>query len=247
MLKPLEITNPAIIERLKISGQFSDLAHKVIRQQIIKDAAKAKGIVVTDSELQQAADDFRVAHDLRDPDQTWRWLQNNCLTGDEFEQLIYESILTPKLIQHLLGDRVEAYFYEHQLDYQKAVLYEVVFDNFDTAIELYYALQEKEISFFQIARNYIAEPNLRRQHGYKGILSRVELNSAISPMVFAAKPPQILKPIIVNRNTHLILVEEIIEPELNDSVYSQILNKLFSDWLEKQLRLYAVEISAMSK
>ena len=247
MLKPLEITTPAIIERLKISGQFPDLAQKVIRQQIIKDAALAKGIVVTDSELQQAADDFRVAHDLRDPNKTWRWLQNNCLTGDEFEQLIYESILTPKLIQHLLGDRVEAYFYEHQLDYQKAVLYEVVFDNFDTAIELYYALQEKEISFSQVARKYIVQPNLRRQHGYKGVLSRSELNSTISPLVFAAKPPQILKPITVNHNTHLILVEEIIEPELNDSVRSQILNKLFSDWLEKQLRLYAVEITALSK
>ena len=247
MLKPLEVTTTAIIERLKISGQFTDTVQKVIRQQIIKDAAKAQDIVVTDSELQQAADDFRVKHNLYNPNETWRWLQNNCLTGDEFEQLIYESILTPKLIQHLLGDRVEAYFYEHQLDYQKAVLYEVVFDNFDTAIELYYALQEKEISFSQIARKYIAEPNLRRQHGYKGMRSRSELNSAISPVVFAAKPPQILKPITINRNTHLILVEEIIEPELNDFVRSQILNKLFSDWLEKQLRLYAVEVSALSE
>ena len=247
MLKPLEITTAAIIERLKISGQFTDTVRQVIRQQIIKDTAKAKGIEVTDSELQQAADDFRVKYNLYNSNETWRWLQNNCLTGDEFEQLIYESILTPKLIQHLLGDRVEAYFYEHQLDYQKAVLYEVVFDNFDTAIELYYALQENEIGFSQVARKYIVEPDLRRLHGYKGLLSRSELNSAISPTVFAAKPPQIIKPITVNGNTHLILVEEIIEPQLSDSIRSQILNKLFSDWLEKQLRLYAIEITPLSK
>lgn len=244
MLKPLNISTAAIIERLKISGQFSSAVLSAIRHQIIQDAAGNEGIVVTEVELQQAADDFRVAHNLYDPNDTWRWLQDNCLTGEEFEQSIYESILTPKLVQHLFGDRVEAYFYENQLDFTRAVLYEVVFANFDTAIELYYALKEKETTFIEVARKYIAEPDLRRKHGYKGIVSRQELNSAISSGVFAASPPQILKPITINQNTHLILVEEIIEPQLTDAIYSQITERLFSDWLEKQLKLYAVEISA---
>lgn len=247
MLKPLKISNSAIIERLKISCQFPIAAKEVLRHQIIKDTAEAEGVELSDAELQQAADDFRVEHSLYDTDETWRWLQNNCLTGDEFEQLIYESKLTSKLIQHLFGDRIEAYFYEHQLDYTQAVIYEAVLPDFDTAIELYYALKERETTFMEVARKYISEPNLRRLHGYKGVLTRQELDSAISPKVFAAKAPEILKPIVVDRQAHLILVEEIIEPQLTDAVREQILAKLFMEWLEQQSRLYAIEIPALSE
>ena len=247
MLKPLKVSNSEIIERLKISCQFPMAVRQVIRRQIIEDAARTEGVVLSDLELQEAADDFRAEHNLYDPNETWRWVQSNCLTGDEFEQLIYESRLTAKLTRHLFSDRIESYFYEHQLDYVKAAIYEIVLPDFDTAIELYYAVEEREISFVEIARQYISEPTLRRQHGYKGVFSRQELDSAISPQVFAANAPEILKPIAVNQNYHLILVEEIIEPQLTDAVRSQIMNQLFTKWLEQQSQLYAIEILPLSE
>lgn len=247
MLKTIEISTAAILDQLKLSRQFSVLVREIIRHQIIKDAAQLESIQVSDRELQQAADEFRIQHDLGDPETTWHWLKQNCLTGDDFERLIYESIVVPKLIEHLFGDRVEPYFYEHQLDFTQAVLYEVVFSDFDTAIELFYAIEEQEISFIEVARQYIQEPELRRRYGYQGIRSRTALNSAISAAVFAATPPQVLKPIVVGKNVHLILVEEIIEPQLNQSLRGQILAELFSTWLEKQLPHYSIEVTALSE
>ena len=120
-------------------------------------------------------------------------------------------------------------------------------DDFDTAIEQFYALQEREITFIEVARRYILEPDLRRQYGYRGVVPRTALNSAISAAVFASEPPQILKPLVVGKNTHLILVEEIIEPQLNESLRGQILNLLFSDWLEKQLQEYSIEVQTASE
>lgn len=245
MSKSLPISATEIIERLKISRQFPIWVREVVRQQIISDAAKAEGIVVSDRELQAEADNFRVQQNLYDSETTWQWLKQHHLTGDEFEKLIYESIVKSKLIQHLFGDRVEPYFYEHQLDYTQAALYEVVFADFDTALEVFYALEEQEITFLEVARQYIQEPNLRRQYGYQGVRSRTALNSAISAAVFAATPPQILKPIVVDRNTHLILVEEIIKPQLDEALQSQILSELFSDWLEQQLRQYSIEVTTL--
>lgn len=242
MLKNLTIPADKILERLKISCQFSSAVRDAVSHQIINDVARREGIVVTDLELQQAADRFRIEYNLYNPEATWNWLQSNYLSGDDFEQLICESILTTKLIEHLFSDRVEPYFYEHQLDYTQAVLYEVVFADFDTAIEVFYALEEQEISFIEVARQYIQQPDLRRQYGYKGILSRPELNSAISAAVFAATPPQILKPIEISHKTHLILVEEIIKPQLDESLRSRILRELFSAWLEKQLQQYSIEV-----
>ncbi len=244
MSKPLQISSAAILDRLKLSCQLPSVVREIVCHQIIDRATQAAGIVVGDLELQQAADRFRVEHDLYNPDSTWHWLNKNHLTGDDFEKLIYESIVVSKLIQHLFGDRVEAFFYERQLDYTQAVLYEVVFTDFDTAIEAFYAIEEKEISFTEVARQYIQEPDLRRRYGYRGVLSRKALNSSISAAVFAATPPQVLKPIVVGQNIHLLLVEEIIEPQLDEQFRGQILAELFSAWLEKQLSQYSIEIES---
>lgn len=247
MLKHLQISSVEVFERLKISCKLSSIVQETIRQQIIRDAAKAEGIAITDLELQQSADNFRVRYNLYNPATTWDWLQKNYLTGDDFEKLIDESLITSKLIKHLFSDRVEPYFYRHQLDYTQAALYEIVFDDFDTALEQFYALEEKEVTFIEVARQYIQEPNLRRQHGYQGMRSRTVLHSAISAAVFACDPPQILKPIVIDKNVHLILVEEIVQPQLNESLRGQILDRLFSDWLEQQVKEYSIEVKASSE
>ena len=45
--------------------------------------------------------------------------------------------------------------------------------------------------------------------GYRGILQRKDLKPEISAAVFAATPPQILKPIVTSIGAHLILVDEV--------------------------------------
>lgn len=244
MSKPLQISSTEILDRLILSCQIPLVVREVVRHQIIDRAIQTEGILVSDLELQQAADQFRVQHDLYDPQTTWHWLKKNHLTGDDFERLIYESIAVSKLIHHLFDDRVAAFFHERQLDYTQAVLYEVLFTDFDTALEVFYAIEEQEISFVEVARQYIQEPDLRRRYGYKGILSRKALNSTISAPVFAATPPQVLKPVAIGQNIHLILVEEIINPQLNEQLHSQILAELFSAWQEKQLLQYSIEIKS---
>jgi parvulin-like peptidyl-prolyl isomerase len=242
MSKNLQISPAELLEQLKKSCQLASVIQETICNQIITDTANAEVIKVSDRELQQAADDFRVKYNLSDPNATWEWLDKNYLTGDDFEQLIEKSLVTAKLSQHLFGDRVEPYFYQHQLDFTQAVLYEIVFDDYSLAIEQFYALEEQETTFAQIARRYIQEPNLRRQHGYQGVMSRTALNSKISAAVFAANPPQVLKPITMNKKVHLILVEEIIQPQLEESLQKQILNQLFSAWLEQQVQQYSIKL-----
>jgi parvulin-like peptidyl-prolyl isomerase len=244
MSKNLQISSAEFLGQLKRSCKLASVIQETVYHQIITDTARAEGITISDRELQAAADNFRLKYNLSDPKVTWEWLQKNHLTGDDFEQLIGESVVTAKLIQHLFGDRVEPYFYQHQLDFTQAALYEIIFDDFGLAIEEFYALIEQETTFVQIARQYLQEPNLRRQYGYQGVLSRTTLNPAISAAVFASKPPEVLKPIVVNKKAHLILVEEIIQPQLDESLREQIINQLFSAWLEKQVQQYSIELIA---
>ncbi|NEQ88947.1 MAG: peptidylprolyl isomerase, partial [Moorea sp. SIO2I5] len=138
-------------------------------------------------------------------------------------------------VQHLFADKVEPYFFEHQLDYAAAVIYEVVLDDKDLAMELFYALDEGETSFYEIAHEYIQDTELRRSGGYRGIVKRQEFKPEISAAVFAAEPPQLLKPIVSSKGVHLILVEEIVKSELDYKLRSEIMSDLFSGWLKGQI------------
>jgi len=91
------------------------------------------------------------------------------------------------------------------------------------------------MSFPEVAHRYIQDTELRRCGGYRGKLRRTDLKPEISAVIFASTPPQLLKPIITSKGAHLILVEEIIQPELDKTLRKKILSNLFLDWLKQQV------------
>ena len=50
----------------------------------------------------------------------------------------------------------------------------------------------------------------------------------------AHKYIEVLKPIVTSKGVHLILVEEIIQPELDDKLRFQIGSELFGEWVNNQ-------------
>ena len=231
----LKISNEDIIYHLKISCQIPSLLEAIATRKVITETSQKVGITVETTELQQSADSLRLANRLIKAEETWEWLQKHYLSLDNFEEIAHLNILSTKLAHHLFADKVEPFFYAHQLNYSAAVTYEVILDDEDLALEIFYALQEGEISFPEIARQYIQNPEIRRAGGYQGIRKRSDFRPEIASLVFAANPPQILKPVITPKGAHIIIVEEIIEPELNEQMRVQILGDLFTNWLKDQV------------
>ncbi|MFM9160320.1 MAG: peptidylprolyl isomerase, partial [Dolichospermum sp.] len=58
-----------------------------------------------------------------------------------------------------------------------------------------------------------------------------------------AKPPQVIKPIITSKGVHLIFVEEIIQPELNDKLRQQIVSDLLLSWIKKQVNQTEINVN----
>lgn len=235
MLEALTVSHDEIVDQIKFSCQIPTVVEGILTRKIIARAARDADIKVEPEELQQAADSLRLMNKLTSADATWSWLQKHSLSLDEFEELVYTNVVSSKLAQHLFTEKVEPFFVEHQLNYAQVVMYEVVLDDFDLAMELYYALTEGEMSFPELAHQYIQDRELRRKGGYRGILHRAQLRPEISAAVFAATPPQILKPILTSIGAHLILVEELIEPQLTEMLRLTILSDLFSQWLQQQI------------
>jgi parvulin-like peptidyl-prolyl isomerase len=236
MSEQISISPEEIIQQLKFSRLMPKIIKEIANRKIISETAKAQNILLSESEVQQAADSFRLQNNLSSSQATIDWLKKYHLSLEEFEEIIYFNSLSLKLAQHLYSDRVESYFYEHQLDYSQAVIHEVVLDDFDLGMELFYGIQEQEFSFWDVAHQYIQEPELRYRSGYRGYLKRSQLKPEISMAVFAAKPPQVLKPITVEKQTYLIFVSEIIQPQLDTEMRCLIMTDLFNQWLEEQIK-----------
>jgi parvulin-like peptidyl-prolyl isomerase len=235
MSQAITISDQDILQQVKLSCQIPSIVEQIVTRKVVRDAAAEAGIKVEAEELQQAADHIRLISKLKTADETWEWLKKNCLSLDDFEEMVYTNVISGKLAQHLFGDKVEPWFVEHQLDYAGAVIYEVVLDDEDLAMELFYALQEGEMSFFEIAQQYIQDTELRRCGGYRGVVRRTEMKPEISAAVFAAKPPQILKPIVGAKGVYLIWVEEVVKPQLDEKLRYQIISDLFLGWMKQQL------------
>jgi parvulin-like peptidyl-prolyl isomerase len=235
MSQAITISSEDILHQVKLSCQIPSIIEEIVTRKIIAAAASEAGIKVETEELQKAADNIRIMSKLKSADDTWAWLQKHGLSLDNFEELIYANVISGKLAQHLFADKVEPFFVEHQLDYSGVVMYEVVLDDEDLAMELFYGIQEGEMSFYEVAHQYVQDTELRRKGGYQGIVQRKELKPEISSAVFAAAPPQVLKPIVSAKGLHLILVEEIIQPQLHDKLRYQIISDLFISWLKQQI------------
>lgn len=246
MSKVLTVSREEILHQIKLSCQIPSVIEGIATRKILANTAQELGIKVEPEELQQAADNIRLINNLRRTDDTWLWLQKHSLSLDEFEELVYATVISSKLAQHLFADKIEPFFIEHQLDYAQVVMYEVVLDDQDLAMELFYAIAEGEISFPEVAHQYIQDRELRRTGGYRGTLSRKALKPEISAAVFAATGPQILRPIVTSSGTHLIWVEELIQPRLDELIRYKILSDLFSEWLKGQMEQFEIEIELNS-
>jgi parvulin-like peptidyl-prolyl isomerase len=245
MSKLITISQNEILQQIKLSCQIPSLVEGILTRKIIANTAREQGIYTEPTELQQAADSFRLTNALANADETWLWLRKHGFSLDEFEELIYTSVLSSKLAQHLFSERVESFFVEHQLDYTQVVMYEIVLEDEDLALELFYAIAEGEINFSEAAHQYIQNQELRRCGGYRGRLLRSNLKPEIAVAVFSATPPQLLKPIVTSKGVHLIMVEEFIQPQLNEQLRYKILWDLFSQWLTSQLQQFEVEIDSI--
>lgn len=111
MSEPIFITHEEIIEQLKFSLQIPTTMRENARRKIIRNTAQAKHITLSEREMQQAADSFRLQNNLSSSQDTLNWLEKHNLTVEEFEKLVYYKSWALKLAQELYGDRAESYFY----------------------------------------------------------------------------------------------------------------------------------------
>jgi parvulin-like peptidyl-prolyl isomerase len=224
-----------ILEFLKKTLRFKEIYQAVLHQEIIDRAAQEKGLVVTPEEIQADADRIRREKRLEKAGDTLAWLADELITPDIWEAGILDRLLAQKLAKHLFTKEVEKFFAENRLDFEQISLYQIIVPYHRVAQEVFYQIEEDEISFFEAAHLYDIDERRRLQCGYEGKLYRWDLKPDIAAVVFSANIGEVIGPLQTEQGYHLLMVKEFIPAELTPEKYQEILNKMFKQWLESEL------------
>src|SRR5213593_2858149 len=124
---------------------------EAIDDAIIRQEAARHSLVVSDEELQLAADEFREAHELYDVETTNAWIAAKNLTFEDWESVIESNLLRYKLSEVITAGRIEQYFAENKLTFDDAEISRLVVADEDVARELRAQITEDGADFHSLA------------------------------------------------------------------------------------------------
>jgi len=224
-----------IIELLRRELQLKTFSQKVLQKKVIEKAAQERGLTVTPEEIQVVGDQLRREKRLEKAADTIAWLVDQMISVEDLEAGIRDRLLAQKLAEHLFSKEVEKVFVQNKLQFDQIILYQIVVANQQLAQELFFQIQEGEISFFDAAHLYDIDENRRHLCGCEGKVYRWGLKPDIAVAVFSAQPGEVIRPIETERGYHLFLVEKFLPAELTPQRYQEILHNMFNEWLSNEV------------
>ncbi|OUC13214.1 MAG: peptidylprolyl isomerase [Alkalinema sp. CACIAM 70d] len=224
-----------IINFLKKTFQYRTVNQSVLQQKIINQAAYDRKISIDDSEIQAETERQRREHHLEKASDTLAWLSDQQVTPEEWEAGIRDRLLTEKLGESMFHKEVEHFFVENRLDYDRIVLYQIIVPYGPLAQEIFYEIEEDEMSFYEAAHLYDIDEDRRRRCGFEGVLYRWSLSPQLSTTIFRTPVGSVAEPIQTDRGYHILLPEEMIVAELNPTIRKEVIQRLFQDWLNSEM------------
>jgi len=209
---------------------------------LLRQAAIRRGLDISLSELQQAADDFRRAHNLCEVAATRDWLARNHLSLSEWEIILEEGILTNKLRESVTSGNIELYFATHKLHFDAATISQIVVNDEDVAKELRAQVIEGAADFYSLARQYSTDSTTRPASGYVGTVKRQELEASVESAIFGAQEGAVVGPVSTSAGWRLIKIEKHHPARLTETVRENIKSLLFVEWLSELRRASQIEV-----
>ncbi|MGF1535003.1 MAG: peptidylprolyl isomerase [Elainellaceae cyanobacterium] len=230
-----ELNSDRIVDFLKRQMQFREICQRILSQDIIDQAAQAHGVEVDVEDVQAEADRQRRQLQLENASDTYDWLAAQQVTPELWEAGIRDRLLAERLARHLFGPEVEAYFVEHRLEFDQVTLYQIVVPYDTLAQELFYRIEESEISFYEAAHLYDVDSARRLKCGYEGQYHRWALLPQVAAAVFSRDIGELVGPVKLEQGYALFFVEARSPAELTAEVRNLIVDRLFNAWLEREL------------
>lgn len=210
---------------------------------LIRQAAADQSIEVSDEELQQAANDFRIAHDLHNAQSTKDWLHAKRLTFADWEQMLEDDTLARKMRDRVTEGKIEQHFAENRLSFDAAIVSQIVVAGEDIARELRLQITEEGADFHKLAREHSTDPATKAAGGYFGAMRRTNLDAQAEAALFgAARETKITNPVKTDEGWRLFKIESLQPATLDDDTREAIKSQLFEEWLAERRRKARIHV-----
>jgi parvulin-like peptidyl-prolyl isomerase len=224
-----------IVNFLKKEMKLKEVYQKILFQRVIWQVAQTKGIMVTTEEIEAEANRQRREKHLEKAADTLAWLEDQLISPEDWEMSIRDRLLSQKLAHLLFSEKVEAFFEQNQLEFTQVSLYQIIVDSQKLAQEIYYQIEDEEISFYEAAHLYDIDISRRQKCGYEGKVYRFDLPTNVAAVIFRSSPKQLIGPLQTRQGYHLFMIDEFFAAELTPERYQEILNNMFNQWLGMEL------------
>lgn len=241
-----EISLADVLRLAKLRGELQFILD-AIDAALIEQAARERELSATDDELQQAADDFRIAHELHTAEATERWLEEKRLTFETWEALLERDLIRRKLREALTASKVEQHFVENRLALDSASISHLIVRDEGVARELRAQIVEDGADFHALARRYSTDEATRLAGGFVGQVKRTEMEASVESSVFGAQAGKVIGPLKTDEGWQIIKLESLHLATLDDALRERLKSELFDEWLSERRRKARINIPLLEE
>ncbi len=203
-----------------------------LAQELLIDNEIAN-IEYTESEYDQAYQQFCQQYQLDTNEKIQGWLDKQGMTHENLRTLITRTIKIEKYKQENWDSKVESYFLKRKAQLDRVVYSLIRVDKAELAQELYFRIQENEDSFRELAMKF--SQGAEAQTG--GLIGPVEINAPhpkIAQILNSCQPGDLVPPTRVGEWIVIIRLENFIPAKLDPPMRQRMLDEMFRQWLNKQ-------------
>lgn len=227
-LPPAEILNDLFRSELLLPWLRRQLLETLANHAPSDPSAAAAS---TEDQLTQIAGSLGLTS-LEDLD---HWCQSKAIPLTTLQAV---SSFHPRLqaaTESIWGQAVAGRFLERRSRLDQVTLSVLRFDDADLAQELYFQLVEGETTFPTLIECYSHQSG-QPPRGLIGPVSLEQLHPLLARVAERYEPGEIIPPLDLNGQVHLLRVEAINKASLDEEMRQRMLVELRQQWLEEQLR-----------
>lgn len=203
--------------------------------------ARRMNIGVSETELQQAADQFRMRNGMTSAEQTREWFQREAISDADFAAGLERDLIVEKLRRRITDPLVDQAFQANIQRFAKVRFRRALVGSEGEARDAMDAIASGRSSFEEQARLRSLDLATKNSGGDGGVVRRVDLNEQLANIIFQAQIGQLLGPIQAGQGYLVLRVEEFLPAEIDDGIRNGIRKELFDNWLRQELSKAPIE------
>jgi parvulin-like peptidyl-prolyl isomerase len=227
-------TDQQILDILKYSRRYSELAIESERNILIENICGQLNIKVTEDEIQNIGDTFRKENKLYGEAETIQWLEYQRITPEEWSKGICMQLLSQRLKEYIGANNADTTYMENKDNWRRVALSQILVADLAMAVKISKSIREKSDSFCTLALEHSKGKQSKENGGFAGIRFVAELFPEVAAAIDKAPVGEVLDPVKSKLGYHILRVEKWYSPEFNE-VKDFISEYLFQSWLNEKI------------